>query len=214
MTKLAVLRTVVDRGVVAVIRATSADQAAAIADACVEGGITALEVTFTVPDAAQAINALAQRFRQADVAIGAGSVLDTETARVALLAGARFIVGPSSDAAIGRLCRRYQVPYFAGAATPGEVIKALDDGADIVKVFPGEVLGTAFVEAVRGPLPQAPMMPTGGVTLENAGSWIKAGCVALGVGSSLTREARSGNFAAVTETARRFVQAVREARHA
>jgi 2-dehydro-3-deoxyphosphogluconate aldolase/(4S)-4-hydroxy-2-oxoglutarate aldolase len=214
MTKLGVLQTVVDRGVVAVIRACSAEQAVAIADACVEGGITALEVTFTVPDAAQAINALAQRFRQTDVAVGAGSVLDAETARVALLAGARFIVGPASDAATGRLCRRYQAPYFAGAATPGEVIKALEDGADIVKVFPGEVLGIAFVEAVRGPLPQAPLMPTGGVTLANAADWIKAGCVALGVGSSLTRDARSGDFAGVSETARRFVQAVREARHA
>jgi 2-dehydro-3-deoxyphosphogluconate aldolase / (4S)-4-hydroxy-2-oxoglutarate aldolase len=214
MSKLTVLHAVVDRGVVAVIRACSAEQAAAIADACVEGGITALEVTFTVPDVVQAISVLAQRFRQTDIAVGAGSVLDAETARVALLAGARFIVGPASDAETGRLCRRYQVPYFAGAATPGEVIKALEDGADIVKVFPGEVLGTAFVQAVRGPLPQAPLMPTGGVTLSNAGDWIRAGCVAVGPGSSLTRDARTSNFAAVSETARRFVQAVREARNA
>lgn len=213
MTKLAVLQTVVDGGVVAVIRASSAEQAAAIADACVDGGITALEVTFTVPDAVQAINALAQRFAQHEVVVGAGSVLDAETARVALLAGARFIVGPASDAATGRLCRRYQVPYFAGAATPGEVITALENGADIVKVFPGELLGTAFVEAVRGPLPHAPLMPTGGVTLDNAADWIKVGCVALGVGSSLTRDARPGNFASVSATARKFVQAVREARH-
>lgn len=211
MAKLETLQHIIGPGVVAVIRAQSAEAAAGIADACVEAGIQALEITFTVPDAAAVIAGLVRRHSSGTLAIGAGTVLDPETARIAILAGARFVVSPASDAATARLCRRYQVPYLPGAATPGEVIRALEDGADIVKVFPGEVLGTAFVKAVRGPLPQAPLMPTGGVSVENAADWIKAGCVAIGVGGELTR---SGDPATITATARQLLAAVQRARGA
>ena len=139
-------------------------------------------------------------------------VLDPETARAALLAGAQFVVSPSSDAATARLCRRYQVPYLPGAATATEIIRALEDGADIVKVFPGEVLGPAFIKAIRGPLPQAPLMPTGGVSAENAEQWIRAGCVALGVGGELTKGA--ADDAAISERARQLLAAIRKAREA
>jgi 2-dehydro-3-deoxyphosphogluconate aldolase/(4S)-4-hydroxy-2-oxoglutarate aldolase len=212
LVKLDILQKIVGPGLVAVIRASSADQAAQIADACVTGGIQALEVTYTVPDATAAIASLAKRYASAQVAVGAGTVLDPETARAAILAGAQFIVSPGSDAATARLCRRYQVPYLPGAATPTEIIRALEDGADIVKVFPGEILGPAFVKAVRGPLPQAPLMPTGGVSVDNAAQWIAAGCVALGVGGELTRGAADGN--AISERARELLAAIRKARGA
>ena len=211
MVKLDILHKVVGPGLVAVIRATSAEQAARIADACVEGGIQALEVTFTVPNATAAIADLAKRYASAQVAVGAGTVLDAETARAAILAGARFVVSPSSDAATARLCRRYQVPYLPGAGTATEIVRALEDGADIVKVFPGDVLGPAFVKAVRGPLPQAPLMPTGGVSLETAEQWIRAGCVALGVGGELTK---GDDVAAISARARELLAAIRRARGA
>ena len=210
MFKLDILQKIVGPGVVAVIRASSADAAARIAHACVDGGIQALEITFTVPNAAAAIAELTQRYPSTQVAVGAGTVLDAETARAAILAGAQFVVSPSSDAATARLCRRYQVAYLPGAATAGEIVRALEDGADIVKVFPGEVLGPAFVKAVRGPLPHAPLMPTGGVSLENAEQWIRAGCVALGVGGELTK----GDAAAISAKARQLLAAVRKARGA
>ena len=186
-------------------------QAARIAHACVEGGIQALEVTFTVPNAAAAIAELTERYPSTQVAIGAGTVLDAETARTAILAGAQFVVSPASDAATARLCRRYQVAYLPGAGTASEIIRALEDGADIVKVFPGEVLGPAFVKAVRGPLPHAPLMPTGGVSVETAEQWIRAGCVALGVGGELTKGARRRRDFG---RARQLLAAMRKARGA
>ena len=213
MVKLDTLQKIVGPGLVAVIRASSAEQAARIADACVEGGIQALEVTYTVPNATAAIAELAKRYASAQVAVGAGTVLDPETARAAILAGAQFVVSPSSDAATARLCRRYQVPYLPGAGTATEIIRALEDGADIVKVFPGEVLGPAFVKAVRGPLPHAPLMPTGGVSVETAEQWIRAGCVALGVGGELTKGA-ADDFKAISERARQLLAAIRKAREA
>ena len=208
--KLDILQKIVGPGLVAVIRAPSAEQAARIADACVAGGVQALEVTFTVPNATTAIAELSNRYASAPVAVGAGTVLDAETARAAILAGAQFVVSPGSDAATAQLCRRYQVPYLPGAATATEIIRALEDGADIVKVFPGEVLGPAFVKAVRGPLPHAPLMPTGGVSVENAGQWIGAGCVALGVGGELTRDAADAET--ISERARQLLAAIRKAR--
>jgi len=213
LVKLRTLQHILGPGLVAVIRAASAEQAARVADACVEGGIQALEVTFTVPDATAAIAELSKRYASAPVAVGAGTVLDTETARAAILAGAQFVVSPSSDAATARLCRRYQVPYLPGAGTATEIIRALEDGADIVKVFPGEVLGPAFVKAVRGPLPHAPLMPTGGVSVETADEWIRAGCVALGVGSELTKGA-ADDPGAIAARARQLLAAIRTARGA
>lgn len=213
MVKLDVIHKIVGPGLVAVIRASSAAQAARIADSCVEGGIQALEVTFTVPNAIAAIADLTKRYASAQVAVGAGTVLDPETARAAILAGAQFVVSPASDAATARLCRRYQVPYLPGAGTATEIIRALEDGADIVKVFPGEVLGPGFVKAVRGPLPQAPLMPTGGVSVETAEQWIRAGCVALGVGGELTKVV-GDDYDAISVRARQLLAAIRKAREA
>jgi 2-dehydro-3-deoxyphosphogluconate aldolase / (4S)-4-hydroxy-2-oxoglutarate aldolase len=211
MSKIEVLHKIVTSGVVAVIRAENPEQAARIADACALGGITALEITFTVPGAAGVIEHLAKKCSR-EILLGAGTVLDPETARVAILAGAHFAVSPALNPETARLCNRYQVPYMPGAATVGEVIAAMECGADIVKIFPGEILGPAFVKAVKGPLPQAQLMPTGGVNLENVAQWINAGAVAIGVGGNLTAGAKSGDFASISHVARQFVEKIKEAR--
>ena len=200
MQKLKWLNKIVDSGLVVVIRADSVDQACRIADACAEGGVEVMEVTFTVAGALEAIAELAKRHQSDGILIGAGTVLDTETARQAMLAGSQFIVSPCCSAAIAQMCRRYQMPYLGAAGTSQEVVKALEDGADIVKLFPGETLGPGFVRALRGPLPHAPLMPTGGVTAENAAEWIQAGSVALGVGGNLTKGARkTGDYQSITK---------------
>jgi 2-dehydro-3-deoxyphosphogluconate aldolase/(4S)-4-hydroxy-2-oxoglutarate aldolase len=198
-------------GLVAVIRAESPEQAERIAEACALGGVAALEITFTVPGASGVIEHLAKKI-PGQILLGAGTVLDPETARIAILAGAHFVVSPALNSATARLCNRYQIPYLPGAGTIGEVIEAMESGADIVKVFPGEILGPAFVKAVKGPLPQAQLMPTGGVSLENVADWIKAGAVAVGVGGNLTAGAKTGDFASITGLARQFVEKIKEAR--
>ena len=203
--------TIAASGLVAVIRADSPEQAERIAEACAQGGVSALEITFTVPGASGVIEHLAKKV-SGQILLGAGTVLDPETARIAILSGAQFVVSPALNPATARLCNRYRVPYMPGAGTMREVIEAMECGADIVKVFPGEILGPAFVKAVRGPLPQAQLMPTGGVGIESVGEWIKAGAVAVGVGGSLTAGAKTGDFASITNLARQFVGKIKEAR--
>jgi 2-dehydro-3-deoxyphosphogluconate aldolase/(4S)-4-hydroxy-2-oxoglutarate aldolase len=212
--KVKVLSRVVESGLVAIVRTDSPDQAARIADACAEGGVAALEITFTVPGAASVITELVKRYKSEQITIGAGTVLDPETARIAILAGAQFLVSPALNPETARLANRYQIPYMPGADTVRDVIEAMECGADIVKVFPGETLGPAFIRDVKAPLPQASLMPTGGVSIENAATWIKAGAVALGVGGHLIAGAKTGDFKSITELARRFIEAIREARAA
>jgi 2-dehydro-3-deoxyphosphogluconate aldolase / (4S)-4-hydroxy-2-oxoglutarate aldolase len=209
--KLEVLGKIVASGLVAVIRAENSDQAAHMAEACALGGVGALEITFTVPGAGAVIEHLTKQL-SGQILVGAGTVLDPETARIAILAGAQFVVSPALNRETARLCNRYQVPYMPGAATVGEVVSAMECGADIVKVFPGEVLGPAFVRAVKAPLPQAQLMPTGGVSLDNVADWINAGSVALGVGGNLTAGAKINDYASITQLARRFVDKIKEAR--
>ena len=210
--KLKVLGKIVESGLVAVVRAENSDQAARIAEACARGGVAALEITFTVPGAAVVIEDLAKKCKSSEILVGAGTVLDPETARAAILAGAQFVVSPSLNVETARLCNRYQVPYMPGAGTVREVVEAMEYGADIVKIFPGETLGPAFVKAVKGPLPQVSLMPTGGVSLENVAEWIKAGCVAVGVGGNLTRGAKKGDFQSITDLARQFIEKIKQAR--
>jgi 2-dehydro-3-deoxyphosphogluconate aldolase/(4S)-4-hydroxy-2-oxoglutarate aldolase len=212
MHKWEALSKITKTGLVAVVRAASAEDAERIVWACMEGGVVAIEITFTVPGAHEVIAGLARRFSSERLLVGAGTVLDAETARIAILSGAQFIVSPSLNAGTAQLCRRYQVPYMPGAGTAGEVVRALEEGADIVKVFPGEILGPAFVKAILGPLPHAPLMPTGGVAVENAADWIRAGCVVLGAGSNLTAGAKTGDYGRITETARQFLARIHEAR--
>jgi 2-dehydro-3-deoxyphosphogluconate aldolase/(4S)-4-hydroxy-2-oxoglutarate aldolase len=212
MLKLKVLGKVIESGLVAIVRTHSSEQALRIAEACARGGAAAIEITFTVPRAAAVIADLAKEYASGGILIGAGTVLDPETARIAILAGAQYIVSPSVSADTARLCNRYQIPYMPGAGTMREIVDAMECGADIVKLFPGETLGPAFVKAVKGPLPQASLMPTGGVSVDNVGDWIKAGAVAVGVGGGLTAGAEKGNLQLVTDTARQFVEKIRLAR--
>jgi len=212
MHKLKVLGRVIESGLVAIVRTNSAEQATHIAEACARGGAAAIEITFTVPGAAAVIEHLAKEYKSGEILICAGTVLDLDPARVAILAGAQYIVSPSVSVETARLCNRYQVPYMPGAGTMREIVEAMECGADIVKLFPGETLGPAFVKAVRGPLPQASLMPTGGVSVDNVADWIKAGAVAVGVGGSLTAGAEKGNLQLVTDTAKQFVERIRLAR--
>ena len=212
MTKEDVLTRIRSTGVVAVVRAETGDEAARIADACLAGGLQAIEITFTVQGALNVLRDLRRRYRDDEILLGAGTVLDPETARAALLEGANYIVAPSLNLETVRLCHRYRVACMPGAMTVREVVDVMESGADVVKVFPGESLGPTFIRAVRGPLPQACLMPTGGVSLDNAADWIRAGAIAVGVGGQLTAPAKTGNFEAVTRDAQRFIEAVREAR--
>jgi len=212
MLKVDVLRRICDSGLIAVVRAPAADDAIRIADACAAGGAEVLEITFTVPGAANAIYKLCDGKDSGRYVVGAGTVLDPETARIAILSGAKFIVSPALNKETAKLCNRYQIPYLPGAATVREVIEAMECGADIIKVFPGDTTGPAFVKAVKAALPQASLVPTGGVSIENVRTWITAGCVAVGAGGNLTRSAANGDFNTITELTKRFIEEIRTAR--
>ncbi|MCR5741372.1 MAG: bifunctional 2-keto-4-hydroxyglutarate aldolase/2-keto-3-deoxy-6-phosphogluconate aldolase [Gammaproteobacteria bacterium] len=211
MRKQEILKSLTDSLVVAVVRATSTEQAVNISKACIEGGIKAIEVTFTVDYAHEVIKGLKKEVGNS-LLIGAGTVLDSETARVAILNGADFIVSPGFDSDTAKLCNRYQVPYLPGCMTITEMIHAMEAGCDIVKLFPGSLPGPSYVKAVKGPLPQVNIMPTGGVSLANIKDWFKAGVVAVGVGGELTAPAKTGDYKGVAENARTFIKAAKEAK--
>lgn len=212
MHKLQILQKVIDSGIVAVVRTETPEKAKKIVEAVKAGGISIIEVTMTVPDALDVIKEVARYYKDSDVVLGVGSVLDAETARAAILAGAEYVVSPHLNPEVIKLCNRYQISCMPGAMTVTEVVAAMELGADIIKVFPGEVLGPKFIKAIKAPLPQAALMPTGGVSLENVQEWIKAGAVAVGVGGSLTKGAKTGDYDLVTQTARQFVEKIKLAR--
>lgn len=207
MRKYEVVQRIEKTGVVAVVRASDSDEAKKIALACMDGGIDAIEITYTVPGANKVIEDLTKEFGD-NLLVGAGTVLDSETARAAILAGAKYIVSPAFDLESAKLCNRYQIPYMPGCMTITEMIAAMEAGADVIKVFPGSAFGPDFIKAVKGPLPQAVLMPTGGVNIDNVDQWIKNGCVAVGVGGNLTK----GSSEDMTKAAKEFVNKVKEAR--
>ncbi len=214
MKKYETVSGILESGVVAVVRAESKEQGYKIIEAVKAGGVKALEITLTVPGAVEIIKELVEAYKDEDVIIGAGTVLDSESARACILAGAKYIVSPCFDAEMVKLCNRYAVPVMPGVFTPKECKEALELGVDVLKVFPGNAFGPSIISAFRGPLPQGNYMPTGGVSLDNVSEWIKAGAVAVGAGSVLTNGAKTGDYALVTETAKKFVAAVKEARQA
>ena len=201
MLKEDVLKKLTDCGIVAVVRANNAEEAIKISDACLAGGCTGIELTFTVPGADKVIAALAEKYSNGEMMLGAGTVLDP----------ANFIVSPAFNAETAKLCNRYRVPYMPGCATITEVITAMEAGADIVKIFPADLYGPKIIKDIKGPLPQAQMMPTGGVDKDNVADWIKAGVVAVGAGSSLTKGAKTGDYNAITETAKEFIANIKAA---
>lgn len=207
MRKYEVIQRIEEVGVVAVVRASNSEEAKKIALACMEGGVDAIEITYTVPGANKVIEDLTKEFGDR-LLVGAGTVLDSETARASILAGAKYVVSPAFDLNTAKLCNRYQVPYMPGCMTLTEMITAMEAGADVIKVFPGSAFGPGFIKAVKGPLPQAVLMPTGGVSLDNVDQWIQNGCIAVGVGGNLTK----GSSEDMTKAAKEFVEKVKEAR--
>lgn len=213
MEKEKVIAKIKEVGVVAVIRGDDAEHGVKISDACIAGGVTAIEVAFTTPRAHETIKTLVDKYKDNEnVVIGAGTVLDPETARIAILNGAEFIVSPSINLATIKLCNRYRVACMPGTTTIEGVLTAMEAGADIVKIFPGEIVGTKLIKAIKGPVPQAQLMPTGGVSVENLHEWLNVGCVAVGAGGSLTGGAKTGDYQLITDTAIKFIEAVKAAR--
>ncbi len=203
-TKQQILSQILAQKVVAIVRLDASQAVVPTVEALHAGGVAAIEVTMGTPDALQHIEHYADH---ASVLIGVGSVIDAETARVAVAAGAKFLVTPVSKASVIETAQRYQVPVFSGAFTPGEILQAVEWGADVVKVFPADALGMKYFRAILAPLPHLPLMPTGGVTLDNAADWLDAGACALGVGSALTNKKAiaEGNYEQITQNARRLL---------
>lgn len=218
MKKIKLLQQITEAGVVAVLRGSSPEEVVTMAEQAIAGGIKIIEVTMTVPFALQAIETLAKRYSSRDpqadnyAVIGSGTVLDPETARATILAGAEFVVAPCLNAETIKLCNRYRVPVMPGLMTIQEIQTALELGADIVKLFPGNLYAPSMIKAIKGPLPQANIMPTGGVSLSNLGEWIEAGAVAVGIGSDLTNEAvKTGDYSLVAAKAAQYIEAYKKA---
>jgi 2-dehydro-3-deoxyphosphogluconate aldolase/(4S)-4-hydroxy-2-oxoglutarate aldolase len=207
------LRRVLSCGIVAVVRAPDGGHLVEVAQTLFEGGVTVMEITMSVPNALEVISQVRQSMGDR-VLLGAGTVLDAETARAVLLAGAEFIVAPTLNLDVIRLCRRYDKLVMPGAFTPTEILKAWEAGADIVKVFPADVVGPAFFKALRGPLPQIRLMPTGGVDLSTAADFLKAGACCLGVGGQLVepKAVAERNFDRIRSLARQYVAIVQQFR--
>jgi len=197
------------------VRAPSGEGMAELSEALAAGGVDAVEITFTVPQAHRVLQDVADRVGDR-ILLGAGTVLDPETARIAILAGARFIVSPTFHPEVIRLCHRYDRLVIPGAMTPTEVLTAWEAGADCVKIFPSEVVGPAYFKALRGPLPQVRLMPSGGVNLQTAVDFLQAGATVLSVGGALVDPAAlaAGNFAKIEATARQYAEIVRAFRNA
>ena len=214
MKRVEILNKVEKAGVIAVVRAKSADQAEKVVEALVAGGITGIELTFTVPQADQVIAKLVEKYAGTDVVVGAGTVLDAVTARLAIMAGSEFLVSPAFDVETAKMANLYQIPYMAGAMTITEMRAALEYGVDIVKLFPGSEASPAMVKAVKAPMPQLNIMPTGGVNLDNMQEWFDAGVVAVGVGGSLLKPADNDDWAGLTENARAYLAKFNEIKSA
>ncbi|MCS7024878.1 MAG: bifunctional 4-hydroxy-2-oxoglutarate aldolase/2-dehydro-3-deoxy-phosphogluconate aldolase [Bryobacteraceae bacterium] len=214
MTKHQVLSAIIEIGVVPVVRTATAEQALRAIDAIYEGGIRAAEITMTVPGAVAALEKVADKFGH-KIVLGAGTVLDPETCRACFLAGAQFIVTPSLRLSVIEMARRYAKPILPGALTPTEVLTAWEHGADVVKVFPANAVGgPKYIKALKGPFPQIEMIPTGGVNLETAGEFLKAGACAVAVGGELVdgKTLQEGRYEVITQRAKQYLEVVRKAR--
>lgn len=210
MNRLNSLKKIVAAGIIAVVRADTPEKAKAISKAAIKGGVTGIELTFTVPHADQVIGKLTEELPNG--VIGAGTVLDTTSARLAIMAGAGYIVSPTFDADIAKLCNLYQVPYLPGCSTMREMQNALEAGSDIIKLFPASVAGPGMIKAVNAPFPQLNIMPTGGVNLDNLDQWFAAGAVCVGAGGNLVGPGETGDYDGVTENAKKYIKKFNEIR--
>jgi len=211
--KMECLKKIDETGIVLVIRLGDEQEAMKVAEAAIAGGILALEITMSVPNALGIIKTLSEKYKEKGIVIGAGTVLDAETARAAILAGANMLVSPQLNREMIKMANRYQAISISGAFTPTEILETMEAGADIVKLFPAEFFGPAYVKTVKAPLAQTPILPMGGITPENAKEWFKAGAACLGVGSFISKAAqKDGDYTKVTEAAKLFLKAVKESR--
>ena len=212
-TKLATLSTIEASGAVLIIRLPDADTAESVAHAAIEGGFRALEITLSIPGAVDLVRRLAAQYASEAVAVGAGTVLDGYAAYECIRAGATFLVSPQLNPEMIRVANRYQLPTISGAFTPTEILESAEAGADIVKLFPTENAGIPYAKAVLAPLAHVPIMPAGGVTLDNVKEWFAAGVVGVGVGSAVTKAWQpDGDFARVSAAAHELLTAVQDAR--
>lgn len=203
--KLDTLQNISNAKIVAVIRGKIPEEVINISRASIQGGLKVIEVTYTTPNAGHAIDVL----QSEDAIIGAGTVLDTETARDALLHGARFIVSPHFNVEISELCNRYAIPYLPGCLTISEMVSAMESGCDVLKLFPANNFQPNFIKSIQGPLPQVRLMPTGGINLENFKDWLDQGAFAVGIGSELSKAYAKGGNAAVIEKCEAYINATR-----
>jgi 2-dehydro-3-deoxyphosphogluconate aldolase / (4S)-4-hydroxy-2-oxoglutarate aldolase len=197
------LNKMITAGITAVVRGDTFEEAETIANGCIAGGVTSIEVTFTTPDAVRLIKQLSLSYP--DITVGAGSVLDSETARIAILNGAEYVVSPCFDKGAAMLCNRYQVPYVPGCMTIREMKEATEYGVSLIKLFPGNQFEPSFIKSVKGPLPHVEVMPTGGVNTSNVQQWIENGAAAVGVGSDWNKALKTSGEEGVIEAARNYV---------
>jgi 2-dehydro-3-deoxyphosphogluconate aldolase/(4S)-4-hydroxy-2-oxoglutarate aldolase len=202
--KIDTLSKIRDTGVVAVLRGDSKEETSKAAVACIKGGLNAIELTFTAPHADEIIEELNRDYPNGQALIGAGTVLDASTARIAILAGAKFVVSPSFSKDVAKLCNLYSIPYIPGCMTPSDIQTALSYGSDIIKLFPAAIVGPEMISELRGPFPNVNLMATGGVTLANLKDWFDNGTTIVGVGGSLTAPAKDGDFAQVAKNAKAY----------
>jgi 2-dehydro-3-deoxyphosphogluconate aldolase / (4S)-4-hydroxy-2-oxoglutarate aldolase len=212
--KYEVLASLRSTGVVAVIRTENPEDLVSVSRALADGGVRFVEITMTVPGALDIIREAVAQLKGADVYIGAGTVLDAQTARAAIIAGAQFVVGPGFDLETVRVCNTYGVVVMPGAFTPNEILQAWKAGADVVKIFPANIGGPDYLKTIKEPLPQVELLPTKGVDFDTAGAYIKAGAIAVGAGSTFVTKAllAAKDYPHITENAKRFIQIVREAK--
>jgi 2-dehydro-3-deoxyphosphogluconate aldolase/(4S)-4-hydroxy-2-oxoglutarate aldolase len=208
------MQRLVDSGVVAVMRGADADTIIEVAQALHVGGVTAYEITADNPDAMELISEVSASFTDEEAIVGAGTVLDSETARASIMNGAEFVVGPNFDEGVVETCNRYGTLVAPGILTPTEAVNAYEAGADMVKVFPASVMGPKHLASIKGPLPQIPLMPTGGIDIDNVADYVEAGAVVVGAGSAIMDgdAIAAGDFESITETAREFTQVIEDAR--
>jgi 2-dehydro-3-deoxyphosphogluconate aldolase / (4S)-4-hydroxy-2-oxoglutarate aldolase len=213
LTRLQALEAITATGAVLIVRSETAEEALAVAEAAIEGGFRALEITLSVPGALEVIATLSARHAGEGILVGAGTVLDDVAAHACISSGARLLVSPNLNPAMIATANRYQAVTISGAFTPSEIVDTMQAGADIVKLFPAEFVGPEYVRAVLAPMPEAPLMPAGGVTPDNVKAWFDAGVVAAGVGSFVTKAARpDGDYGRVTDAAATMLRAIETAR--
>ncbi|KKI61005.1 4-hydroxy-2-oxoglutarate aldolase [Staphylococcus warneri] len=205
MKKMQTLNRLHDNYLVAVVRGKSKADAIAAVEHMIDGGIYNIEITFTTSQAEEVIQHLSQYVIDENVVIGAGTVLDSTTARLAILNGAEYVVSPHFDPEIAKMCNRYAVPYLPGCGSVTEIVQAMETGVDLVKLFPGDLLGANFIKNVHGPIPQIELMPSGGVSLDNLEDWYRKGAFAVGIGSALMKNAKDGNDSVIKENTEKFV---------